>query len=131
MLLPVRVKGEQLLALLDTGSTHNFLPGATMRRLGLAPTGGEQLRITVANVDRLWCEGIVRNVPITIGGEEFAVTCVGLDLGCFDFILGVDFLRTLGPILWDFAAMTMAFWCGDRHVLWQGTGGAARAAHHL
>jgi hypothetical protein len=40
MLLPVMVKGERFLALLDTGSTHNFLQGATMRRLGLTPTGG-------------------------------------------------------------------------------------------
>jgi len=37
-------------------------------------------------------------VPISIEGENFSITCVGLDLGCFDFILGVDFLRTLGPI---------------------------------
>jgi len=38
-------------------------------------------------------------------------------LGCFDFILGVDFLRTLDPILWDFEAMTLAFWRKGRHVL--------------
>jgi hypothetical protein len=39
-LLLVMVKWERLLALLDTGSTHNFLQGATMHRLGLAPTWG-------------------------------------------------------------------------------------------
>ena len=33
MLLPMTINGERFLALLDTGSTHNFLPGATMRRL--------------------------------------------------------------------------------------------------
>ena len=53
MLLPMMVKGERLLALLDTGSTHNFLHGATMRRLRLASTGGEQLRVTVVDGDRL------------------------------------------------------------------------------
>ena len=35
MLLPVTIHGERLVALLDTGSTHNFLPEATMRRLAL------------------------------------------------------------------------------------------------
>ena len=30
MLLPVTIHGERLVALLDTGSTHNFLPEATM-----------------------------------------------------------------------------------------------------
>ena len=43
MLLPVMIQGERLVALVDTGSTHNFLPETTMRRLALQPTGGEQL----------------------------------------------------------------------------------------
>ena len=43
MLLPVMIHGERLVALVDTGSTHNFLPETTMRRLALQPTGGEQL----------------------------------------------------------------------------------------
>jgi hypothetical protein len=35
MLLPVMIHGERLVALLDMGSTHNFLPTATMCRLAL------------------------------------------------------------------------------------------------
>jgi hypothetical protein len=53
LLLPVLIKGERLLALMDMGSTHNFLNGDTMRRLGLPMEGGERLRVTVANGDRL------------------------------------------------------------------------------
>ena len=41
MLLPVTIHGECLVALLDTGSTHNFLPETTIWRLALQPTGGE------------------------------------------------------------------------------------------
>jgi hypothetical protein len=117
MLLPVMVKGERLLALLDTGSTHSFMHGTTMRRLGLVLSGGDQLRVIVANGDRLRCEGVVRNVPISIEGEHFSITCVGLDLGCFNFILDVDYLRTLGPIMWDLEAMTMAFTHKGRRIL--------------
>lgn len=93
MLLPVTIKGERFLALLDTGSTHNFMAGETMRRLGLVLAGGDHLWITVANGYRMPCEGIARNVPIRIYDEDFTITCVGLNLGGFDFI------RTLGPIL--------------------------------
>jgi hypothetical protein len=99
-----------------------------MHRLGLAPTEGEQLRVTVANGDHLRCEGIAHNVPISIGGEAFSITCVSLDLGCFDFILGVDYLRTLGPLLWDFEAMTLAFWHKGHRVLWKGVSGSASVA---
>ena len=79
MLIPVTIHGETLVALLDTGSTHNFLPESTMRRLALNPTGGEQLSVTVANGDRLCCHGLARDVPITISDEHFIITCAGID----------------------------------------------------
>jgi len=118
MLLPVTINGEHLLALLDTGSTHTFLQITVMRRLGIVPHGGNNLRVTVANGERLPCEGIARDLPILIGGESFPVTCVGLALGCFDFILGVDFLGALGPLLWDFEGLTVSFQRGDQRVTW-------------
>ncbi|XP_051229036.2 uncharacterized protein [Lolium perenne] len=128
MLLPVTIQGEPLVALLDTGSTHNFLPAATMRRLALQPTGGDNLRVTVANGDRLHCHGVAQHVPLTIGDEHFVITCAGIDLGCFDFILGVDFLRTLGPILWDFDALTdKGISPSGRHIRWEGLVGASPA----
>jgi len=110
MLLPVMIKRERLPVLLDTGSTHNFLSGATMKRLGLVPNGKDQLRITVANGDKLCCAGITRNVPISIEGETFTNTRAGINLGCFKFILGYDYLQTLGPITWDLEAKTIVFW---------------------
>jgi hypothetical protein len=128
MLLPVMINGVRLIALLDSGSMHNFLSVATMRRLGLQPSGAEQLSVTVANSDRLASQGIARQVPILIGDEHFSVNCIGIDLGCFDFILGVDFLRTLGPILWDFDARTLIFWRLGRRIRWEGIGGASPAA---
>jgi len=109
MLLPVIINGERLLALLDTGSTHTFLQGTVMRCLGIVPHGGNNLRVTVANGERLPCEGIARDVPVVISGVPFSITCVGLALGCFDFILSIDFLGALGPLTWDFEGLTVSF----------------------
>jgi hypothetical protein len=133
MLLPVMINGERLLALLDTGSTHTFLQGAVMRRLGLVPRGGDNLRVTVANGERLPCEGIACDVPVIIGDASFPITCVGLALGCFDFIIGVDFLGTLGPLLWDFEGLTVSFQRGAQRVMWQcvGAPGASTHQQHL
>ena len=116
MLLPVMIKRERLPALLDKVSTHNFLSGATMKRLGLVPDGGDQLHITVANGDKLCYVGINRNVPMSIEGETFTITCADIDLGCFEFILGYDYLRTLRPITWDLEAKTMVFWHGGHQI---------------
>jgi hypothetical protein len=129
MVVQVLIKGERFLALLDIGSTHNFLRGDTMQHLGLATFGGEQLCVTVANGDRLPCASIARNVPIVIGGTVFSITCACIDLGGFDFILVVDFLCTLGPILWDLEAMTMSFLHWGTRVQWQGVHPAAPQPH--
>jgi hypothetical protein len=132
MLLPVTINGERLTALVDTGSTHNFLSGAAMRRLALPPSGTDTLSVTVANGDRLACQGVARQVPILIGDEHFSIDCVGIDLGYYDFILGVDFLSTLGPILWDFDALSLIFWRGGgRRVQWTGIGGTTPTTPQL
>lgn len=44
MLLHVDVQGHRLLALLDTGSTHNFIHVGTMRRIGLVTADSANLR---------------------------------------------------------------------------------------
>jgi hypothetical protein len=129
MLLPVMIHGERLLALLDTGSTHTFIQGAVMRRLGLVPRGGDNLRVTVANGERLPCEGIAHDVPVIIGGQSFPITCVGLALGCFDFIIGVDFLGALGPLLWDFDGLTVSFQRGAQRITWQCVGAPGASTH--
>jgi hypothetical protein len=123
MIMPVVLKGARFLALLDTGCTHNFLQAAAMTRLGLTPLDGDQLRVTVANGDRLRCTGIARHMPISITGDEYTITYVGIDLGCFDFVLGVDFLHTLGDITWNLETMTLAFQRDARCIVWNGVQG--------
>ena len=99
MLLPVHVHGHRLVALLDSGSTHNFINADLMRRLRLSTAPHPSMRVLVANGDRVPCEGVARDVALTIGAEEFTISCFGINLGGFDLILGVEYLRTLGPIL--------------------------------
>jgi hypothetical protein len=43
-------------------------------------------------------------------------------LGGFDVVLGTRFLKTLGPILWDFNTQWMSFWHLDHRVEWTGLG---------
>jgi hypothetical protein len=68
------------------------------------------------------CQGLARDVAIRIGQEEFLLNCFAIPLECYDMVMGVSFLRTLGPILWDFDDLCMAFWHHGRRVLWKGLG---------
>ena len=87
--------------------THNFIH-ADLSHIGLA-TSGTNLRVTVANGNCVPCAAMARNVAMHIG-QDFTISYFGVDLGRFDLVLGVDYLRTLGPILWDFEDLCMAFW---------------------
>jgi hypothetical protein len=53
---------------------------------------------------------------MAIGTEDFSISCFDTNLGGFD----VDFLRTLGLVLWDFEDLCMAFTHGSLRILWKG-----------
>jgi hypothetical protein len=109
-------------ALLDSGSTTNFIHADLLSRLGLTTTPHPSLCVLVANGDRVLCQGVTRDIVLTIGCEEFTVTCFAITMGEFDLILDVEFLRTLGPILWDFESLCMTFTRRGRRILWRGLG---------
>jgi hypothetical protein len=120
MRLSVIIHGHRLVALLDPGSTTNFINVDIMHRLKLATHPRPTLRVMVANGERVPCQGVARSVAIAINAEAFRVNCYGINLGEFDLILGVEFLSTLGPILWNFKDMCMSFTRASRSVRWTG-----------
>lgn len=67
------------------------------------------LHVGVANGDKIACEGRALDVPITISMEAFSISCYAIPLGSFGMILGVEYLSSLGLILWDFDDLCMAF----------------------
>jgi hypothetical protein len=95
--LYVHVHGHHLLTLLDSGSTHNFINVGVICHLQLVTSDSANMRVTVANLDRVACEGVAHNVALSIDREDFSISCYGIDLGVFNLVLGIDFLRTLGP----------------------------------
>ena len=112
--------GTSLLALLDSGSTHNFIAEEAAARASLPSISQGQLRVTVANGERVQCPGVFRNAPFSINAE-FTADFYALSLAGYDVVLGTQWLATLGPILWDFGALTMSFWRGGRRMHWCGT----------
>jgi hypothetical protein len=60
------------------------------------------LCVTITNGEKLPSSGCCRNMAISVHGENFHINCFGLPLGSYDMVLGVQWLESLGPILWDF-----------------------------
>jgi len=117
-------------ALLDSGSTHNFVSEAVAAHTGLCFIPRIDLAVTVANGDRVRCPGVFRNAAFSIDGEPFRADVYVLPLGGHGMVLGTDWLATLGPILWDFGRHTMSLWRSNRRVRWRGVPGTGSAQLH-
>ena len=90
------------------------------QRAGVHLTAHTSLSVAVANGTRITSPGRALGQSMRIGREAFNIDLYALLLGEYDMVLGVQWLGTLDPILWDFAKHTMAFKRGKR-VLWRGT----------
>lgn len=78
--------------------------------------------VNVANGDRVECTGFAQDVGIRITDEFFSVDCYTIPLDRLEMVLGVTFLRQLGPILRDSDDLCMAFTRGERRMFWRGIG---------
>lgn len=120
----MRVKGFlrrlNLMILVDTGSTHNFLSPRVANKLGLPISKDSRFEVVVANGDRIHCLGACEGVKLLIQVLEIQTDFFILQLGGYDAVLGAQWLRTLGPITWDFSKLTMRFYIEGRPHLWQG-----------
>jgi hypothetical protein len=113
MQLEVSIGGTSFCVLLDSGSSHNFITEEAVARTNLVLLPHGSMRVMVANGDRVECSGVYSETVFVMKGERFVVDFHALQLAGYDVVLGMRWLVTLGPILWDFSSLRMAFWHGD------------------
>jgi hypothetical protein len=114
----VTIYDTVLRALLDSGSTHNFVDSEVAARVGIAFSGRAGLSVAMANGDRVASTGSCTNLKILIAKDAFTIDCYGLSLGSYDMVLGVQWLESLGPVLWDFKNRTLSFERNGHTVRW-------------
>nr|GLL22190.1 uncharacterized protein LOC109155092 [Ipomoea trifida] len=103
----VLIEGTPLLALVDTGSTHNFINTSTALGLALPTAPRPGVKVVVANGDSLSSTCLCEQVLVSKGSDSFLVNLFQIPLVGFDLVLGIQWLSTLGPIWWDFNSLTM------------------------
>ncbi|KAK0586119.1 hypothetical protein LWI29_001364 [Acer saccharum] len=69
---------------------------------------------------KLSCAGRRPELPITLQDYQFKADFYILPLGGCDMVLGAQWLRTVGPILWDFGNLKMEFTRDDKRFLLNG-----------
>jgi hypothetical protein len=95
MKLIVDVHGVQLTALLDSGSTHNFIDTETAAQASISLSEHSRLHFAVANRDHLQSSGCCRALKISVRDKQFTIDYYGLALGSYNMALGVQWLESL------------------------------------
>jgi len=120
MQIRVALGAAALVALLDSGSTHNFISEAAARRSGLPLRQRPRLTALVANGERVTCDGVIRDAPLLIDGVAFPADLFVMPLAGYDVVLGTLWLGARGPIVWDLGSRRMTFQHQGRPVSWTG-----------
>jgi len=116
--LPGKIHNKDVVVLIDGGSTHNFIEQSLVERFGLTVDNGVKLEVVVANHDKLACVGRVRGLTIIIQGYTITTDFFVLPIAACPIVLGVQWLKTLGPIEIDFQNLTLGFHhAGSTHKL--------------
>lgn len=99
MKLAARIGHLDVILLVDTGSTHNFIDFrlAKMLRVPIAPI--DRLKVLTACGDNLYTQGLYRAVTWVTQGYQFSTNFLTLLLKGCDLALGVQWLTSLGSIV--------------------------------
>ncbi|XP_068638487.1 uncharacterized protein [Aristolochia californica] len=117
MQVKAQVHHLHLLVLVDSGSTHNFISQPAAEQLGLVVQQQTSLSISVANGAKITSVGISPATHFDIEGHAFIANFLVIPLSGFDLVLGIKWLQLLGPILWEFQALTMTFTEDHRQII--------------
>lgn len=109
---------HKLHILVDPGSTHNFLDINIASQIGCQLETTKLMSVKAATSGTLLTNYKCAAFTWKVQGSSFTTEIRTVPLDCCDFVLGVQWLCTLGPILWDFLNLRMEFTLlGTKHVL--------------
>ena len=97
-----RINHQELVILIDTSSTHNFLDTSNWMLLKLPISVEESFEVKIANGVLVQTKGACHAVQLKFQGQTFLMDLNVLPLGGCDVVLGTQWLYTLGLIQWDF-----------------------------
>ncbi|KAI0524824.1 hypothetical protein KFK09_004212 [Dendrobium nobile] len=131
----MKVRGEiadrEVVVLIDSGATHNFISTQIVESLGmeLVDTGGYGVMMGTGKVEM--GRGVCREVVLMIQGIQVKEDFLPLELGSTDVILGMKWLRTLGETKINWGTLRMELVIGERRRTIQGDAGLTKAGVSL
>ncbi|KAF2322669.1 hypothetical protein GH714_028059 [Hevea brasiliensis] len=118
MRVEIQFNSCQLIVLIDSGSTHNFINEKIAGLLKLPARPTTPFNVKVADGSPLRCTGKFKDIAFSLQGIPFTATFFSLPIMGLDVVLGVQWLQQLGTVACNWKNLTMDFtWAGQpRHL---------------
>ncbi|KAL5573444.1 hypothetical protein UlMin_023041 [Ulmus minor] len=98
------------------GATHNFISLDLVNRIQIPVVKTEVYEVTMGTVTAVCGEGLCRGVILHLQGIDIVEEFLPLGLGCYDLILGIQWLETLGMTHTNWKTQVMKFQLGNESV---------------
>ena len=113
-------QGYKVTVLIDSGASHNFICSQLIDKMAIPTHKFQKYNIQLGSGKSLVGDSICKNIPISIQGVLTVQHYLPLKLNCFDVILGVQWLDTLGWVHFLFSQHLMKFRLSDSVYLFRG-----------
>lgn len=111
---------KELILLLDTWSTHNFLSKQVARTLKIPCENHSVVKLIVASGQSMLSKGFGKQVPVWIQGIKFFIDFYLLYINDYDVVIGIQWLKLLGQIVWDLNNLKLSFTWQQKTVILHG-----------
>lgn len=89
---------QELLILVDSGSSNTFISQEIVSKLKLPTVPIQSTQVSVANGDKLTCSAMIPQLKWWTQGHTFSIDARVLNVKCYDLILGADWLEQHSPM---------------------------------
>ncbi|XP_043817377.1 uncharacterized protein LOC110625649 [Manihot esculenta] len=114
----IKIGSTEMIVLIDSSSTHNFINGKMAESLRLPATAVKPKKVKVANGGHLHCSGKFEDVNLLVQGIPFTIILYSLPIMGLDMVLGIQWLQQLGDVNCNWKNLTMKFhWNGHLQFL--------------
>ncbi|XP_073360207.1 uncharacterized protein [Aegilops tauschii subsp. strangulata] len=115
------VGNQVMLALIDSGSSHRFVDENFAKRAALPMLPAPSVQVALANGQQMQSQHKVKSVQWWTQGNSSDTSMRILQLGAYDAVLGMDWLKCHSPMTCDWNEKTIQFLHKDQPVTLQGS----------
>ena len=93
-----QIGGSKLIVMTDPRATNNFISQHVVQELGIPCEACEKFGVMLDNGEEIVGQGVCRMVELRVQGLSIVQDYLSLELGNSNLILGIQWLKTLGPM---------------------------------